>query len=462
MNRLRIKSMRPEMVYWRLSLFVMCGLACGVSIATADSVTQSSRLITFTTNQTPRLTFFVDPALSDRAQNLMQLIEKKIETADAAEAKLEETLVLADELLPAVNRLLGVTPDVELANQQQTYFMFFSGGSSLRFAPPGELEITLVDRDNAKGHLRAGGSLPDITYDSANDTAIVQINRNIKHDSPVEARDLKRLTMVVMPDQTDDQVGQGYFQIVTSMQDVMLGLALHEVAEWTLLHGWAERRADPHWRWFSDGVANAVAYRVLRDTGRQEDEQAMRDGYRPEHYAEYRDDLNLRYWLEVRFEPPVNAGGENERRLARYTYATVEVERLIAEHGTEWIAEVLNQLRGAEEPGSAVIFDTIRQTTGVEIADRLEAYQLFADRDKSILTYAETYAESIALSNYDDAAIAAIRLLELQFTEIRAGPSPHIYRLIAKALTLGGHDDQARTVLKQIDELAGGTIKPTP
>ncbi|MEM9881698.1 MAG: hypothetical protein AAF800_02125 [Planctomycetota bacterium] len=414
--------------------------------------------IVFETRQTPRLTFHVDPALADSADRLTAMIERRVIEADEAAARRVREAAGFAGMVDAANALLGVSPDEELAQKQQEVGGFFSRLDWFVFAPADRLEVTLVDRPRALDHLRAGGKLPGVRYDQAEDRAYAPIDRVLNSDSPPEARWLTEITMSVRPGQPDHEVGRTWFSLVNVSGRMNRGLALHEVAELTLLSGWAKRRVDPHWRWFSDGVANAVTLRVLRNHGHADEAALMRDTFGTDAHAERQGTLNLRYWLEATYEPKVEALGESERRDARYAFATAEVERLIEDHGTGWIAEVRAELDASPRPGSALIVDAIQRSTGVDMDARLDAYQSFTDRDAEVLRLAEAYGNARAAENYDAAAVAAMRLLELQFVRRDRAPTANAYLAVVKPLTFSDHPGDALAVLRKIDEMFGDRL----
>ena len=199
------------------------------------------------------------------------------------------------------------------------------------------------------------------------------------------------------------------------MREAGLLVALHEVAEITFAKPWIDRRVDPHWRWFSDGLANAIALRVMEEAGDHDAAAAARHDYATAPLADLRGEANLRYWLERTHQPEIESHGEDDLNLARYAFALEEIERIIDLHGTDWIAQVAADLNDSPTPGSQAIIDAIQRHTGEAMDERLDAYQSFATTEEGVARYTAQMSEALRFKNNAAALPPAIRRLEISY-----------------------------------------------
>ncbi|MEM8738893.1 MAG: hypothetical protein AAGG38_10525 [Planctomycetota bacterium] len=447
----------------RLAFAVAAAAVVLTTLAAAEPAappTPPPQTIPFETHATPRATFRLDPHLAPRKDELIGYWLDRLEQADQRARTLTRFAQLTDRWIDAINTTLGVPAPDGLVEQQTRLLRFFDRKISLVFAPAGALEITLVDYDRAYDHLRAGGTLPHINYDPDTRRATIKINRQITKDSPPQDRQLRQLTASIKPDQPLDQVGRHWFELLGQVNQTQAFIALHETLEYTITVGWAGRNRDPHWRWFSDGLANALTFDLLRRHGFDAEADDMLGVFAPDRFADLKPELNLRYWLEAKFSPPVTAAGETRVRSARYTYATVECQRLLDDHGTAWIGPVLTRLRAADAPSTPLVIEAIRDATDTDLQPRLDAYQSFADRDAGIARYAERYADAVAREDFDAVAAASLRLIELQRVRRQQSLLIQPYFLLAKALASGHHFAESLAVIQHLRERSGNTLSP--
>ena len=398
------------------------------------------------TRVTPQATFLIDPALLDVVGPLVDRMSAGLREHAEQNAKGPTLAADREDYLTAINRLLGQDPDTAAREQQAEVFDFFAFGQPVRFAPGDRLRVTVVQADTAKAYLRAGGSLPHSTYDIATDSVEVKFQLHAGKATP--APFLEELFVPVRPESDLPSAGDFWFQTAEAAREPGLLIALHEVAESTFVLPWVKHRADPHWRWFSDGLATAVALRVMDEAGDHEAAATARQVYATARYADLRNELNLRYWLEATHQPKVDAYGEARLNSARYAFALEEVQRLMDTHGTDWIARVIADLNHSPTPGSQAILDAIQRHTGEVMDERLDRYQPFATAEEGIARYTIQMSEARRFENQAAALPPAIRRLEIAFNP--ADPrTRQIQRVILNLLLDLGQTEQAKRVRHQ-------------
>ncbi|MEM9913807.1 MAG: hypothetical protein AAF911_02475 [Planctomycetota bacterium] len=387
--------------------------------------------------------------MADRVDPLVERIITQLQQYDQANATTDFTPDQRDQYIDSITRLLGLEPTAERLTLQRRVFDQFSRGPDIRLAPSGTLEITVVDYENAMNHLRAGGSLPNTAYDPEQDTASIRFDFvGTSTDSPMI---IDHMVVSVRPDKPIEQAADTWFSLQSSSsQTPFIALALHEVAEVSWCEPWADRRIDPHWRWLSDGLANCVTFIALEELGEHDAARQFRQDFDTMPHQALRPHANLRYWLELRFQPQIDGLGEDRLKHARYAFATEEVQRLINDHGTDWIASVVRDVNQSPAPGSAAILAAIQRHTGADMNPRLDAYQPFTTRDDGVDLYAQAYGQAIQADDYPAALNAAVRLVELQFVSLKAGLPERSYVAVGNLLIELGRADEAEAMRRSV------------
>ena len=444
------------------SLSIVLTLVVAAPHMWAEPAAPAEGLIDFKAVETGRARYRVDPALGERAEALIRIVDERLNDLDRERAEREAVVGDTGALLETLNQLIGCEGDEALRRQQRDLIQFFAMEVHLIPAPPGEIEITFTDYDNATRHLKAGGTLPLVILQEDGDGLYFKIERTMRMSDQPENRWLRGLTLALKKEQSAEESEQlVFFDLWRLQRQVSLSLALHEVAEYSLLSYGADGRTDPHWRWFSDGLANVLTRLTLEKHGRVEEAAEFRQGFDAGPFDDLRPELNLRYWLEAIFQPQMTAFGEKRLTDARYAFATAEMQRLVDEHGTAWIpAVVAGRLNDQKQLSTIRIIDAIRAATGVDMNDRLDAYQSFATVNEGVGLYLERFSTALAEERHGDAAVAAIRLLELQFDSIRKGPGGMQYVAIMKQLIFADEYRDGLAVMRQMKEI--GLTADTP
>jgi len=195
------------------------------------------------------------------------------------------------------------------------------------------------------------------------------------------------------------------------------GTAFHETAEMVLLHGLAGM--DPNTyrydlRWFTDGMANAIAVEMLTRHAEKEAAATFLKGFDPNTVKDIRPYTNLLHWQRKELEALVALPYEQALTKARYTFATVEARYLLDKHGLGCVKKILEADAALRKRGRTDLLEAIRQATGEDMEKRLKAYQSFDTTQEGLLRYAGQYTRAMRRGDTRTATSAILRASELQ------------------------------------------------
>jgi hypothetical protein len=343
-----------------------------------------------------------------------KVLEPNLPTVERGLAKLRDSKARAAdllgrrrEILADLNQILGVTdPNVEKQTKlfQQVATLYTQT----------EMTFYLVRGDTAKNFLRAGGQLPDCTYDRQTNTANYTPRIGARTDEKVPEH--WDFAIPVPADRPFDQFVGGTFDMLAQLfGSFMTSTAMHEITELTLLE--RLRPTDPYFRWFSDGFANAITCVLLEKYLGAEAAQAFAAANDTSKFRELEKELNLRYWMGVSFSVhadrmPVQA--ENRMDYARYAYAMLEAQRLIQAHGLDCVRRILDAVRGKDSRRGDDILAAIQQVTGEDMEPRLGRYQTFPTTTEGIPKYVQAYQTAQEAKNYEQMFVNVLRIMELR------------------------------------------------
>jgi TPR repeat protein len=319
-----------------------------------------------------------------------------------------------------VNKIIGFSPDKEQKAWQRKIFTdFLDMGNGLRLNAPGrKITVYIVMRKSTKDYLRKGGKLPGFAYDKTSDKVSFewQIKRSTREKVVEKDIDL----VIPLKAEAVGEVVSEFLGMVSQMSDLMGGaMALHEMVEMTLLVHMLKPR-DPYCRWFSDGFANAISIRVLKNNGEEKSAARLADAYEVTKHAALLGKVNLQYWMtlgkSVFDESPRGAlDSEGDLEQARYSYATHEAVRLIDRHGIGCVAKILAKTCAIKGGASGQdVLNAVSEVTGEDIAKRFLRYQSFKTRAEGLGVYTKQYQTALAGGDYEIALGALLRMYELQ------------------------------------------------
>jgi len=318
--------------------------------------------------------------------------------------KSKAVLSKKEQIIADINRILGISePDSKMQNEMLEYYLGLFAEAKLTFC--------VAKKATIKDFLRAGGQLPNFAYNEASDTATYWLEfRATSRSRPV--KDLE----VPFPLNSQTTFEQEVNETFRMLQDQMygssnIGAAVHEVTEMSLLG--RARPKDPYWRWFSDGLANAITIELLKRYAGREDAEEFAAGHDANKYKELEKETNLRYWLTASL--CIEAPLEYERKLTheRYAYATFEAQRLIEKHGIDCVRKILDEVCARKSGTSEALLEAVEQITGEDMKERLGRYQTFSTREEGIRKYSVAFNAAAKKQDYQQMLINLLRVMEL-------------------------------------------------
>ncbi|MHC4566422.1 MAG: hypothetical protein ACYTE3_11740 [Planctomycetota bacterium] len=387
----------------------------------------------------PGATLYYERQLGEHVEAFRRLYEQF--RADQAEQKsiIQGLLDTGDEILAEVNRIVGWAPnEKEQADQRKILNSLVAKSPQILDAKK-ELRFYLVTQATTKDHLRKGGSLPNYTYDKVTDSAAY--SPQLLDEGPAGGIEF---ALPVKEPQSCEKDVQAIFSMLVDMTPGC-GMLLHEVVEIAILA--RLRPVDPYFRWFSDGFANAIAFRLLEKHLGTEAAQQFAAGYDVARYADLETHINLYYWMGLGccIETPL----ETEKRLnfARYAYATLEADRLIERHGLDCVRRILDKADKGKANSSRNLFPAVKEVTGEDLEKRFRRYQTFETKEDGLKRYAEQHNAALDRKDYTEALPALLRMLELRGLE-----DPRFYSNSALFLYRMGHEAMGdRAILDHAD-----------
>jgi len=313
------------------------------------------------------------------------------------------------QIIADINQILGITEeDTEWQHRMLTKF--------LSFFPMAKPTFYLVRRETTKNFLRAGGKLPNFTYNKTTDMAEYRLEfKETSETGPSE--DIEVTFPLVSEETFEKEVNQIFEMLYKNLfGSGKIGIALHEIVEMSLLK--RVKPKDPYWRWFSDGFANVITIKILKKYTGAENEEEFAKAYDVNEYKKLEKEINLRYWMALNFCINTPLEYENKLTYARYTYATYEAQRLIEKHGISCVKKILDKLSQKERSTGENLLATIKEMTGEDMQQRLGRYQSFQTRKEAMAKYASLFNAASDKKDYEQMLINVIRLLELQDSQL--------------------------------------------
>ncbi len=299
---------------------------------------------------------------------------------------------LVDQILATINGCLGISD----ANQDEQRAMIKA------FSPVLDVPVNplyLVRQTTTKAILRSGKEIPGFSYDPNTDSACAL--NNFRSQSGHQTQEMS-LT-IPLPEDDQETVCKEFLMGVKHLK-TSPDTAIHEVAEITLVR--TAQPIGPYTRWFNEGTANVITYHVLaRHLGNAEAEEFLK-GYDPTQYASLEKQINLRYWPILNYtllgyNPPLES--LKDLNLARYSYATWEVKRLVDSHGIAVLTMIIQDYLQQSKRNSETLFATILKHTGEDLDERFNRYQDFSTlRDgqkKYVLAFQQAKLQKDALGS---------------------------------------------------------------
>ena len=348
---------------------------------------------------------------------------------DAEQARrLEALRGKADRITEHVHEWVGGSPtDDERAGEKRLLNLLLRQPFPFAAAPQ-KATVCLVTKAAVKDYLRKGGELLDFGYDKASDSALYHLRLR---DASIE-EGFRIVVLADGPDNVEAAAGRTLGQLATVGRRAP-AVAFYELAKSTIVRRLRPR--DPHYRWFAEGFANAVASRLLDAHVSKEAARDFDCRADAEKHPEFTNEANLLHWLapDYAIEAPLEA----EKRLthARFAYATIEAERLISRHGPACLKKILDATARRASTSAQNLADAILDVTGESIVARFQRYQSFATRAEGVTRYETALDKALRAGNHASALFLILRLHEL-----RESYDVHIYGEAAYLLFVLGQE----------------------
>ncbi|MEM1027234.1 MAG: hypothetical protein AAGJ38_04045 [Planctomycetota bacterium] len=231
----------------------------------------------------------------------------------------------------------------------------------------------------------------------------------------LDEKDLVELSEMVLPLRLDnaDTVNKPttVFRALRGF-DMWPGVLLHETAEFMILARAIPKSRQPNLRWFSDGMANALAIRGLTHFGH--------DAFADRFESKWRDDAKnvdptkayLAYWLNTQYTPVFNSYYEQRLTSARYALATVLCDELLESIGEQAARKILDAYL-ARPDRSVFLLDAVRDVGGEAAAERVLSYQPTQNRDELLAIHEALLEQAYRERNLLIAERHLMRFIEL-------------------------------------------------
>jgi hypothetical protein len=375
----------------------------------------------------------LEPNLPALERSLAKLVEGR--------ENLAKVLSKRQEILAEINRILGVSePDIKDQNETLTAV----GGTFSRT----KLTFYFVTKPTLKDFLRRGGRLPYFDYDRQTDI----VNYSPQLFVPYGAKSPETWEMcILMPEENIETfIVQGlgrFFGCGTA------DIAIHEVTELTLLR--RARPADPYWRWFSDGFANAITHRLVGQYVGPDAAKEFASAYDPNRCADLRQEANLSYWMlgnYTVYTARTSVKAESSLQQARYTYAMFEAQRLIDRHGIDCVRKILDEVTATDSRRSSDLLEAIRKATGEDMRARLADCQTFRTRTEGGLKYAAAFRTAQQQKNLEQMFVNLLRVMEVM-GDIGSLNYLRSFQQAAQFLALMGHEEEGDEAMRRAIDL---------
>jgi len=224
--------------------------------------------------------------------------------------------------------------------------------------------------------LRAGGpfteGLMTVSYDSASN--IVNTQMQFKATSgKMDAPPATFLLFIINDDGTFKYDRKKYLSLADEMRSMPQGLntmrtyTVHEAVEKYLADD--RKISHPYTRWFTEGVANWVAYRLGIEaipslTG------DMTESAFPQPDDPLREQINLPAWVQYIYTGEINPDLDR----AQYRFATEMIRRCLEGQPDDALGKIINTLGKAPNPDTTAICRAIQAVTGVDAQALMQDY----------------------------------------------------------------------------------------
>jgi len=342
-------------------------------------------------------------------------IETTAKSRTQKQTPMNKSMSLQNAIIDDINEIVGGNDELKtFLKKEFNNWMKISPSIPHPFAEKGNV-FYLVLQSTTKDYLRAGGTLPNYSYDKETDMAEYRFGFGSESDNPPKQSEI--FIPISSVEKSESEI-QGFFSMLLKATgktpgDSLYYLGIHEIAEIAIVR--KMKSGDPYKRWFTDGFANTIAHKVILRHYSQEAADTFLADYSTEPYKEIENQLNLQYWMSAQFafmnQSPLEQG--NKFIYARYCFATREAKRLVDVHGIEIIKKILDRYKGLENKNADSLYTVIQKVTGEDLRKRFEKYQNFQSRNDGYVYYGRQYEQAMQKKDVKAMIFSMLRMLEL-------------------------------------------------
>jgi len=346
--------------------------------------------------------------------------------------------------LARIGEILGTDESI-LENMRFLFDGPLSSPKSLVWDPQ-QATLVFADQQRIKSFLREGGQLPGYSYDRATDTAAYSTSQ-VSFSPPSSPFEW---ILPIGPDFRLEHEMKALLEALQNYKGMPPGVIIHEAAEMALVR--PIKFEDRYWRWFSEGVANAVAVRLLREMIGPQAAKEHEKTFSTEPYNDLKGKINLQYWMAANYCIETKLEDEKRLELARYAFASYEIQRLVEIHGFDCIRKISDILTQQLSVTSRTICQAIYKVSGEDMNERLMHYQQFKSHQEGVSQCVSAYNEYIKAEDVHSLLTVLLRMMELE-TNLIGSNGLNLYVRAAGALAKIGREQEADAVMEKCIEL---------
>ena len=336
-------------------------------------------------------------------------------------------------------------------------FTRVAGESGLLGVVGGELRLAVVERGGMERYLATGGNVPGHKrLEDGRGKMSYEVKSGVQHGElkygevawviPVDKEQAEQGMEAALLRVKEALLGRQ----VVGRQGMWLGVVVHEIAEGVILRRLGGQSL--HSRWFTDGMAEAVTWIVLRDLyGEQMAEQWVRD---TSDYEDMVEDVDLLRWENKAVAVNVEVQQMAELSAARYAFAAEEMRRLVEIEGEGVFKQLIDEAVRLGEKGGATdrsLVDAAKQIDPDFLKQMVKYRRFEGTQEDMVRGYMGLYRQAVKDERWGDALVAYIHLKE-QRDQVNLND----YWRVVEILMKEGHASDAERVLLGIGRVMQG------
>lgn len=330
----------------------------------------------------------------------LRVFEQAYKQYLAERSKYKSIVANRKKIVNDIKKILGIS-DAEMGDVKKIFEQFCS---ILTIDPK---RFCLIKETTIRDLLRSGGELPGFTYDEGTDKIVYKTEFMGGPDMPAW-----QWEEFIIPVFSDEEFAKDVNSILQRLGPSRAFLFVHELVE-VLIVTKRLRPQYPHWRWFSDGCANAITFEILKKYAGPEVAAEFVADFDVNQYRDIEKEINLMYWMGAGYCIETPLGYEKRLQEARYAYSMYETKRIIESYGIDSVCRILDEFCSRQSKTSRDFFQAIEAVTGEDIEKRLRRYQTFEASEQGLAKYNSRYSAAKAENDAEGKVTSLLRYVEL-------------------------------------------------